>query len=218
MEPDNAVEDSCKDSTLIMHMQGAGNIFARMKALITDSMSSVDRKGLNYQDHELLFHINKHSPDVASGVHVGKDDLDDGAGDQSSVFRHARDETEDAAPLTHLTATRLRKKLSDARKNGDLQLFRHHDKTQMTIEHVPGFNGSLNHTVVTRKNDCESVVRDVAKNIGVDSFIDAEAQVATHSFNRETDLGFYTRPVLETSGDECVPLRVCSTVKGHRSV
>ena len=42
---------------------------------------------------------------------------------------------------------------------------------------------------------------------GVDSFIDAEAQVATHSFERETDLDFNTRPVLETSGDECVPLK-----------
>ena len=41
----------------------------------------------------------------------------------------------------------------------------------------------------------------------VDSFIDAEAQVATHSFKRETDLDFYTKTVLETSGDECVPLK-----------
>ena len=51
------------------------------------------------------------------------------------------------------------------------------------------------------------------RNTGFDSFIDAEAQVATHSFKHETDLGFYTRPVLETSGDECV-----LTERGHKSV
>ena len=55
--------------------------------------------------------------------------------------------------------------------------------------------------------DHETVARGVVSNIRFDSFIDAEAQVATHSFERETDLDFYTRPVLETSGDECVPLK-----------
>ena len=33
-------------------------------------------------------------------------------------------------------------------------------------------------------------------------------------FKRETDLGFYTRPVLETSGDECVPLTEVRIVHG----
>jgi len=44
--------------------------------------SSVDSKGLNYQDCEVLVRIKKQSPDIADGVHVGKDDLDVGAGDQ----------------------------------------------------------------------------------------------------------------------------------------
>ena len=35
-----------------------------------DDFSSVDSKGLNYQDFEVLFHVNKQSPDIAGGVHV----------------------------------------------------------------------------------------------------------------------------------------------------
>ena len=35
-----------------------------------DDFSSVGSKGLNYQDCEVLFHVNKQSPDIAFGVHV----------------------------------------------------------------------------------------------------------------------------------------------------
>ena len=47
-------------------------------SFINDS-NRVDNKGLQYQDCEVLFHVNKQSPDTTGGVQVGKDDLDDGA-------------------------------------------------------------------------------------------------------------------------------------------
>ena len=40
-----------------------------------------------------LVRINKQSSDIAGGVHVGKDDLDVGAGDQGIMFGYAGDET-----------------------------------------------------------------------------------------------------------------------------
>ena len=46
--------------------------------------------------------INKQSPDIAGGVHIGVDDLDDldvGVGDQGIMFGYATDETEDGMPL-----------------------------------------------------------------------------------------------------------------------
>ena len=41
--------------------------------------SKVDNKGFHYQDCEVLFHVNKQRADIAESLHVGKDDLDDGA-------------------------------------------------------------------------------------------------------------------------------------------
>merc|ERR1712196_469979 len=92
------------------------------------------------------------SPDIAGGVHVGKDDLDVGAGDQGIMFGYASDETEDCMPLTHSMATRLGKKLTDVRKNGDLWWLRPDGKTQVTIEYLQKADGSVEpqklHTVV----------------------------------------------------------------------
>ena len=45
-----------------------------------DDLSSVKSKGLSCDSCEVLVRINKQSPDIAGGVHVGKDEMDVGAG------------------------------------------------------------------------------------------------------------------------------------------
>merc|ERR1719169_310343 len=101
---------------------------------------------------EVLVKINKQSPDIAGGVHVGKEDLDTGAGDQGIMFGYASDETADCMPLTILMATRLGKKLTDVRKSGHLWWLRPDGKTQVTIEYAQNSDGSVEpkkiHTVV----------------------------------------------------------------------
>merc|ERR1712036_172400 len=89
--------------------------------------------------------INKQSPDIAGGVHVGKD------------------ETEDAMPLTILLATRLGKKLTDVRKDGSLWWLRPDGKTQVTIEYIQKADGSVEpqkvHTVVISTQHAEPLKR-----------------------------------------------------------
>ena len=46
---------------------------------ISESLS-VDSRGLSQQDCEVLFHVNKQSPDIAGGVHVDRDVLHAGNG------------------------------------------------------------------------------------------------------------------------------------------
>jgi len=108
---------------------------------------------------EVLVRINKQSPDIAGGVHVGKEDLDVGAGDQGIMFGYASDETEDCMPLTHSMATRLGKKLTDVRKSGDLWWLRPDGKTQVTIEYLQRGDGSVEpqkiHTVVISTQHAE---------------------------------------------------------------
>jgi len=124
-----------------------------------DDLSSVDSKGLSDKTCEVLVRINKQSPDIAGGVHVGKDDMDVGAGDQGIMFGYASDETEDCMPLTHAIATRLGKTLTDVRKSGLLWWLRPDGKTQVTIEYLQKVDGSVEpkkiHTVVISTQHAE---------------------------------------------------------------
>merc|ERR1712023_250501 len=124
-----------------------------------DDMSSVDSKGLSDKTCEVIVRINKQSPDIAGGVHVGKDEMDVGAGDQGIMFGYASDETEDCMPLTHSMATRLGKKLTDVRKNGKLWWLRPDGKTQVTIEYLQKSDGAVEplkiHTVVISTQHAE---------------------------------------------------------------
>ena len=65
-----------------------------------DDMSNVDSKGLSNKTCEVLVRISKQSPDIAGGVHVGKDEMDVGAGELSSVLpapRSRRTDTSNSA-------------------------------------------------------------------------------------------------------------------------
>ena len=48
-------------------------------------------KSLNYQDFEVLVRINRQNPDIAGGVHDGKDEFDEDDGDRRIMFGYAND-------------------------------------------------------------------------------------------------------------------------------
>merc|ERR1711972_1012325 len=142
-----------------------------------DDLSSVESKGLSHKSCEVLVRINKQSPDIAGGVHVGKEDLDVGAGDQGIMFGYASDETADCMPLTHSMATRLGKTLTDVRKSGELWWLRPDGKTQVTIQYLQKSDGSVEpqkiHTVVISTQHAEPLkatrVKEVAGYTGEDA-------------------------------------------------
>merc|ERR1712125_137447 len=144
-----------------------------------DDLSSVDSKGLSDKTCEVIVRINKQSPDIAGGVHVGKEDLDVGAGDQGIMFGYASDETEDCMPLTHSMATRLGKKLTDVRKSGHLWWLRPDGKTQVTIEYLQKSDGSVEpkkiHTVVLSTQHAEPVKATRRKEVAGYTGPDASA-------------------------------------------
>merc|ERR1712019_199832 len=139
-----------------------------------EDLSSVDSKGLSFKTCDVLVRINKQSPDIAGGVHVGKEDLDVGAGDQGIMFGYASDETADCMPLTHSMATRLGKKLTDVRKNGELWWLRPDGKTQVTIQYKQKADGSVEPLKATR---CKEVAGYTGPDATAPSMEDMNKQI-----------------------------------------
>ena len=81
--------------------------------------------------------IHEQSPDIAQGVDVGKDESEQGAGDQGMMFGYATVETDNYMPLGLDLAHRILQVLADIRREGkQMKYLRPDAKSQVTIEYT----------------------------------------------------------------------------------
>ena len=116
--------------------------------------------------------VDKQSPDIAQGVDAdasaGKDI---GAGDQGLMFGFACDETPELMPLPIWLAHRILNRLTEARRNGEVDWLRPDSKSQVTVEY-DGYKPLRIDTIVVSTQHAPEVSQDEIREFVVEQIVE----------------------------------------------
>lgn len=125
----------------------------------------------------VLISIDEQSPDIALGVDTaleakkGEMDIIEaiGAGDQGMMFGYATNETPEYMPLTIALAHKMAKRLTDIRKQGEVDYLRPDGKTQVTVEYVDGVPKRVDTIVISTQHgpdvDAATIEKDMITKV-----------------------------------------------------
>ena len=143
------------------------NAYADLPSIVRATIEDVGytraKFGFDHKTCAVINSIDKQSPDIAMGVDTG------GAGDQGLMFGFACTETEELMPLPIQMAHKLTKRLSVARRKGEIDYLRPDGKSQVTVEYDGGKVKRIDAVVISTQHDdrvkTEALRDDVLKKI-----------------------------------------------------
>ena len=118
---------------------------------------------IDYRTCKVETNITKQSPDIAMGVDVG------GAGDQGIMFGYASDETEELMPFAISMAHKLANKLTEVRKNKEIDYLRPDGKVQVTVEYEDDLPKRIDAILISNQHlentDLEIMKKDITEKV-----------------------------------------------------
>ncbi len=142
-----------------------------VRDVIRDVGYTSDDMGFNYKTCSVLVSLRRQSPDIAMGVDADENKGKPiGAGDQGMMFGYACDHTPELMPLPIALAHRILNKLTDLRKQGDVDWLRPDSKSQVTIEFEDDRPVRID-TVVVSTQHAESVTQSEIRDYVIEKAV-----------------------------------------------
>ncbi|MGE7940722.1 methionine adenosyltransferase [Lysinibacillus xylanilyticus] len=154
--------------------------YVDIKGIVRDTVAEIGytrgKYGFDAENLAVLVAIGEQSPDIALGVDQALEaregsmtdaDIEAiGAGDQGLMFGYACNETPELMPLPISLAHKLARRLTEARKSGELSYLRPDGKTQVTVEYdennVPVRVDTI---VISTQHDEEATLEQIQADI-----------------------------------------------------
>ncbi len=174
-DPDSrvAVETLTKTGFVVVAGEVTSSGYCDVQCIVRNTLKEIgytDPKfGISGEDAGILVSIHDQSPDIAQGVDEreaeGKGSEEQGAGDQGMMFGYATNETEEFMPLPITLAHKLTKKLSEVRKNNEIEHLGPDGKSQVTVEYVDGRPVRVDAVVIAQQHTEEISEDDLRRQI-----------------------------------------------------
>ena len=177
---------ACETAVGGQHGEGFAMVFGEITTnanvdytkIIKDTVKKIgytkDEYGYTPNSIKIINNIGKQSQDIKAGVdnsletrgESAEDSTQEGAGDQGMMFGYACDETDEKMPLAITLAHDLLKRLSDARKIGEISYLRPDSKSQVTLEYDQNHNVvRVDTIVVSTQHDDNVSNQEIEKDI-----------------------------------------------------
>lgn len=109
--------------------------FADIAQSTLEKIGQSESLGLPVNTVAVIPTVIEQSKEIGEAVSEARDDLSIGAGDQGMMFGYASNETPELMPMPIAVANAIARKLTEARKEGQIRELRPDAKVQVTIEY-----------------------------------------------------------------------------------
>ena len=162
-----AVETFASKNLITIAGQITTNAKINVEQIARDVLKEIgydnEKTDIDYRTCKIETNITKQSQDISMGVDVG------GAGDQGIMFGYASDETKELMPLAIAIAHKLTKKLTEVRKNKEIEYLRPDGKAQVTVEYEGDIPKRIDTILISSQHledvDLEIMKKDIIEKV-----------------------------------------------------